>query len=72
MAKHKHKHKHKHKTHKGLAKRVRVTARGKVKRKASFGGHLMSGKNGKRRRRVSGMIVMKKSDADRTKRALGV
>ena len=64
--------KYKHKTHKGLAKRVRVTARGKVKRKASFGGHLMSGKSGKRRRRVSGMIVMKKSDADRTKRALGV
>ncbi len=64
--------KYKHKTHKGLAKRVRVTARGKVKRKASFGGHLMSGKSGKRRRRVSGLIVMKKSDADRTKRALGV
>ena len=68
----KHEHKHKHKTHKGLAKRVRVTARGKVKRKASFGGHLMSGKSGKRRRRVSGLIVMKKSDANRTKRALGV
>ena len=64
--------KYKHKTHKGLAKRVRVTARGKVKRKASFGGHLMSGKSGKRRRRVSGLIVMKKSDANRTKRALGV
>ncbi len=64
--------KYKHKTHKGLAKRVRVTARGKVKRKASFGGHLMSGKSGKRRRRVSGLIVMKKSDAERTKRALGV
>ncbi len=64
--------KYKHKTHKGLAKRVRVTARGKVKRKASFGGHLMSGKSGKRRRRVSGLIVMKESDAERTKRALGV
>lgn len=64
--------KYKFKTHKGLAKRVRVTARGKVKRKASFGGHLMSGKGGKRCRKVRGMIVMKKSDAQRTKRALGL
>jgi len=64
--------KYKRKTHKGLAKRVKVTARGKVKRKASFGGHLMSGKGSKRRRRVSGMITMKKSDAKRTKEALCV
>lgn len=71
MAKNK-QNKNKQKTHKGLSKRVKVTARGKVKRKASFGGHLMSGKSGKRRRRVSSMIVMKKSDAARTRRALVV
>ncbi len=64
--------KYKLKPHKGLAKRVRVTARGKVKRKASFGRHLMSGKSSKRRRRVGSSIVMKKSDAMRTKKALGV
>jgi len=48
----------KQKTHKGLSKRVKVTATGKVKRRRSFGGHLMSGKNGKRRRRVSGSMIM--------------
>ena len=64
--------KYKRKTHKGLAKRVKVTATGKIKRKASFGSHLMSGMGSKRRRRVSGMITMKKSDAKRTKEALCV
>ncbi len=64
--------KYKHKTHKGLAKRVRVTAKKKVKRKASFGGHLMSGKSGKRRRRINKNIVMYKTDAKRTLTALGL
>ena len=64
--------KYKRKTHKGLAKRVKVTASGKVKRKASFGGNLMSGMSSKRRRRVAGMITMKKSDTKRTKEALCV
>ncbi len=40
------------KTHKGLKKRVRVTASGKVKHKRSFSGHLMSGKSGRRCRRL--------------------
>ncbi|MGB9625769.1 MAG: large ribosomal subunit protein bL35, partial [Phycisphaerae bacterium] len=35
----------KQKTHKGLAKRVKVTARGKVVRRHTFRGHLMSGKS---------------------------
>jgi large subunit ribosomal protein L35 len=40
------------KTHKGVKKRVRVSATGKVKHKKSFAGHLMSGKSGKRCRRL--------------------
>jgi len=64
--------KYKYKTHKGLAKRVRVSATGKVKHKATFGGHLMSGKSGKRRRRVTGRKLMYKTDAARTREALGV
>ncbi len=48
----------KQKTHKGLSKRVKITAAGKVKRKRSCGGHLMSGKNAKRRRRVGGSAVI--------------
>ena len=43
----------KQKTHKGLSKRVKVTAKGKVKRHRAGGGHLMSSKTSKRRRRIS-------------------
>ncbi len=60
----------KQKTHKGLNKRVRVTPSGKVKRKASFSGHLMSHKSGKRCRRVGKIIMMSKSDTARTIAAL--
>lgn len=42
------------KTHKGLAKRVKVTANGKIKRSRCNGSHLMRTKNSKRRARISG------------------
>jgi len=48
----------KQKTHKGIAKRMKVTGTGKVKRKRSFGGHLMSTKNAKRRRRITGSTMV--------------
>jgi len=48
----------KQKTHKGLSKRVKITATGKVNRKRARGGHLMSGKSAKRRRRISSTTVM--------------
>ena len=48
----------KQKTHKGLKKRVKVTATGKVKRKRAGAGHLMSSKNAKRRRRLAGKTTM--------------
>jgi large subunit ribosomal protein L35 len=41
------------KRHKGLAKRVKVTSSGKVKYRKSNMGHLMSGKGGARRRRLT-------------------
>ena len=44
----------KQKTHKGLSKRVKVTGSGKVVRKRAGAGHLMSSKNAKHRRRVTG------------------
>lgn len=40
------------KPHKGLKKRVKVTAKGKVKRPKAGKGHLMSGKSGRRRQRL--------------------
>lgn len=52
----------KQKTHKGLSKRVKVTASGKVKHKPSCGGHLMSCKNAKRRRKIGSPTTMCKAD----------
>ncbi len=46
------------KTHKGIAKRMKVTACGKIKRRRSGGRHLMSGKSSKRRRRLRGTAVI--------------
>lgn len=40
------------KTHKGLKKRVKVTAKGKVRYKRANAGHLMSSKSGDRCRRM--------------------
>ena len=52
----------KQKTHKGLRKRVKVTASGKVKHKRPGSGHLMSSKNAKRRHRIGGPAIMNKAD----------
>ncbi|MBN1765835.1 MAG: 50S ribosomal protein L35 [Sedimentisphaerales bacterium] len=62
---------HKQKTHKGLKKRVTVTARGKIKRKRSFAGHLMSGKSGNRCRSLRKTEGMSNTMARKTRTALG-
>ncbi|HKQ50573.1 MAG TPA: 50S ribosomal protein L35 [Phycisphaerae bacterium] len=46
------------KRHKGLAKRVRVTANGKVKYKQGNAGHLMSGKSGNRKQKLRGRATL--------------
>ena len=43
------------KRHKGLAKRIRVSARGKLRYNKSNAGHLMSGKSSNRRRKLRKM-----------------
>jgi large subunit ribosomal protein L35 len=42
----------KQKAHKGLVKRVKVTARGKIKHRRAGASHLMSVKSAKRRRAI--------------------
>jgi len=49
----------KQKTHKGLAKRVKVTANGKIKIHKAGASHLMSVKNAKRRRRIRRTATIK-------------
>ncbi len=60
----------KQKTHKGLKKRVKVTASGKIKRGRTGAGHLMSSKNAKRRRRVSSSTIMNSTTEKTCKIAL--
>ena len=42
----------KQKTHKGAAKRFKVTATGKIKRKKAYGRHILTKKSRKRKRRL--------------------
>ena len=56
----------KQKVHKGLKKRVKVTATGKIKHKRTGAGHLMSGKNAKRRKRVTSSTIMTKTRIEPT------
>ena len=59
------------KTHKGLAKRIKITGTGKVKHKRACGSHLMSGKNAKRRRRIRGSAVLETATAKTIRTHLG-
>ena len=59
------------KGHKGLRKRIRITATGKVVRKKAFRGHLMSGKSGSRRRRLRRDVLVTGKLARSLKRAVG-
>ncbi|HLE48603.1 MAG TPA: 50S ribosomal protein L35 [Patescibacteria group bacterium] len=59
------------KTKKILTKRLRITKNGKVMRGQSFRRHLNEKKSSKRKRRLSGMIVSKKTFAKKVKKALG-
>jgi large subunit ribosomal protein L35 len=60
------------KTHKGLAKRVKVTKTGKIKRMQAFHRHLMTGKGGNRRRRGKRPVIMHGAEAKRLARLLGL
>ncbi len=58
------------KTHRGAAKRFRVTRTGKVLHRRGTGNHFLRKKSGSRRRRVEGMATVT-SEARVVKRILG-
>ena len=60
----------KKKTIKSLTKRVKVTKTGKVKRRKSGKGHLLTGKSAKRRRNLRKSEVIEDSMAKKFKEAL--
>ncbi|HEX7010419.1 MAG TPA: 50S ribosomal protein L35 [Phycisphaeraceae bacterium] len=58
------------KSHKGLLKRVKVTARGKVKFSKAGAGHLLSHKSGDKRRKLRQKAVAKRGDIPRLEKML--
>jgi large subunit ribosomal protein L35 len=62
----------KQKTHKGTAKRVRVTGSGKLVREHTNNQHKFEVKSSGRKRRVSGIGVLSPADAPRMKKLLGL
>ena len=60
------------KSHKGLLKRIRVTAKGKVKVRRAFGGHLRSHKSGKLMRSYSEPNFVGRADIKRIAAMLNV
>lgn len=58
------------KTHRGAAKRFKLTASGKWKRAKAFRGHLLGKKSSKRKRRLRKADVLGPSDRKRIKRLL--
>lgn len=60
------------KTHRGAAKRFKLTASGKLKRRKAFDSHLLSKKSAKRKRGLEKEVTVGKTEAKRVKRILGV
>jgi len=60
----------KNKTHKGLAKRIKITGTGKVKRRRAGKGHLLSGKSGTRLQKLSKAATVPKHIAQQLKSQL--
>ncbi len=61
----------KNKTHKGTAKRIKVTGSGKLVREQANRRHLLEGKPSTRTRRLKGIVEVAGADTKRMKRLLG-
>jgi large subunit ribosomal protein L35 len=60
------------KTHKGTAKRVKVTPSGKLLRARAFGSHILSKKSESRKRVIATSATITGKAAKNIKRALGI
>ena len=59
------------KTHKGAAKRFKVTGSGKIVRVKAYKGHILTKKNAKRKRRLNEQAEVSSADKKKVKRLLG-
>ncbi len=62
----------KQKTHRGAAKRFRITGTGKIRRRKAFRAHLLESKPSKRTRRLGRGAEVTGGDARHVKRLLGM
>jgi len=60
------------KTHKGTAKRVKITGSGKITRRRAFGGHMLAKKSKSRKRAINTTATITGAMAKNVRRALGV
>lgn len=60
------------KTHRGAAKRFKVTPTGKIRRRKAYVNHILEKKTSKRKRRLNAPDVVDKHDEKRVRRMLGV
>lgn len=60
------------KTHKGTAKRVKLTSTGKLTRRRAFGNHMLSKKSKSRKRNINTPAVITGGMAKNVRRALGI
>lgn len=60
------------KTHKGTAKRVKVTSTGKLTRSRAFGGHMLASKSKSRKRNINTSTNITGGIAKNIKKALGI
>ena len=59
------------KTHKGTAKRFKLTGSGKIKRGNAFKSHILEKKSPKRKRHLAAGAEVARADARQVKRLLG-
>lgn len=60
------------KTHKGTAKRIKITGSGKLVRERAFGNHILAKKSKSRKRRINSPATIKGKIAKNIKSSLGV
>ena len=59
------------KSHRGAAKRFRLSGTGKVMRRKATGNHFLIKKSGSRKRRISGTTEVRGAEAKTVRRLLG-
>ena len=60
------------KTHRGAAKRFRLTGKGKIKRSKAYASHILTKKTTKRKRNLRSATLLVKGDHKRIRKLLGV